>query len=123
MASRIEQLEIEISRREDELSKLRSELAAEQLASESSRENWKWPLQQHEYERYSRQMIVPNFGVEGEKDVLAVYLVGNGPTNTYCRSITTAKSQGALCWCRWTRMPGSSISCRRRCWYIGSHRW
>lgn len=27
---------------------------------------WKWPLEAHEYERYSRQMIVPNFGLQGQ---------------------------------------------------------
>lgn len=44
----------------------------EQLAIAESREveqghaAWKWPLEAHEYERYSRQMIVPNFGLQGQ---------------------------------------------------------
>ncbi|KAH8173521.1 thiF family protein [Sarocladium implicatum] len=66
---RIEQLRQEISNREAELAKLKQELAAaerSQHETDATNDKWKWPLQQYEYERYSRQMIVPNFGLEGQ---------------------------------------------------------
>ena len=31
-------------------------------------ESGRWPLRLDEYERYGRQLIVPNFGVEGERE-------------------------------------------------------
>lgn len=67
MAERIEELRLEISMREAELASLKAELAAaEKDAVDQNKSDWKWPLRPHEYDRYSRQMIVPNFGVEGQ---------------------------------------------------------
>lgn len=67
---KIEHLRKEIAQREAELAELRARLAAEEklrcAESETKHdEEWKWPLEEHDYERYSRQMIVPNFGLQG----------------------------------------------------------
>lgn len=67
---KIEHLRKEIAQREAELAELRARLAAEETlrCAESEKENdeeWKWPLEEHDYQRYSRQMIVPNFGLQG----------------------------------------------------------
>lgn len=75
MADDIDHLRREIAQREAELADLKSRLA---VAESESRDaagagaaadeggDWKWPLGEDEYERYSRQMIVPNFGLQGE---------------------------------------------------------
>lgn len=60
---RINHLHREIAQRETELISLKSELAFLQ-SSPHSDSSWKWPLSQIEYDRYSRQMIVPNFGLQ-----------------------------------------------------------
>lgn len=66
---KIENLRGEIARREAELADLKSQLAAAESEPEVSEQiAWPWPLQKHEYERYGRQMIVPNFGIQGIKD-------------------------------------------------------
>lgn len=72
---KIEDLRREIAQREAELEDLRARLAVAEAEkssvedagdeTQSSGEGWKWPLEKHEYERYSRQMIVPNFGLQG----------------------------------------------------------
>lgn len=67
---KIEHLRKEIAQREAELADLRARLAAEEelrcTAGETQNgEEWKWPLDEHDYQRYSRQMIVPNFGLQG----------------------------------------------------------
>ena len=62
---KIDQLRKEIEKREAELADLRSQLAAAEAEGRESKQAWKWPLATHEYERYSRQMIVPKFGLEG----------------------------------------------------------
>lgn len=71
---RIDHLRKEIAQREAELAELKSQLAQAESESESdaarSRDTdglstWRWPLEEVEYERYSRQMIVPKFGLSG----------------------------------------------------------
>lgn len=62
---KIDRLRKEIAKREVELADLRSQLAAAEAGERESKQAWKWPLDTHEYERYSRQMIVPKFGLEG----------------------------------------------------------
>ncbi|RGP77526.1 hypothetical protein FLONG3_4311 [Fusarium longipes] len=77
----INKLRGEIEKREAELADLRSQLAAaESEARDSHQESWKWPLNNHEYERYSRQMIVPNFGLQSQLRLrnAKVLLVGAG---------------------------------------------
>ena len=62
----IENLTKEIKRREEELAALKEKLTAEQKKVNSSPETqWKWHLPEQDYVRYSRQMIVPNFGLQG----------------------------------------------------------
>lgn len=73
---KIEHLRKEIAQREAELVDLRARLAAEEelRCAESEKQNgeeWKWPLEERDYQRYSRQMIVPNFGLQG---IISFYL-------------------------------------------------
>lgn len=70
---KIDHLRREIAQREAELTELRARLAAEEKLSEKHDEEWKWPLEEHDYERYSRQMIVPNFGLQGMYSLALVY--------------------------------------------------
>lgn len=67
---RIDHLRRDIAQRESELASLRAELAlaeSEERAREHQQDpessTWQWPLKEVEYERYSRQMIVPKFGL------------------------------------------------------------
>jgi adenylyltransferase/sulfurtransferase len=69
---KIEQLRRESAEKEAELVQLRAQLVdAEKLSAENENDKdggegeWKWPLAESDYERYSRQMIVPNFGLQG----------------------------------------------------------
>lgn len=73
----IDGLRREIAKRELELADLRSQLALAESDKRQADENvrWKWPLELHQYERYSRQMIVPNFGLEGKKPPLFLSIV------------------------------------------------
>lgn len=71
------QLRIQIEKVEDELKRLKEQLAcAEAACSERSISNavdselgsgteWKWPLKAEEYERYARQIILPSVGIKG----------------------------------------------------------
>lgn len=74
MTGEIDRLRREIAQRESELADLKSRLAVaestkreadEGATTSAAQEDWKWPLKEDEYERYSRQMIVPNFGLQG----------------------------------------------------------
>lgn len=67
---RIDQLRREIAQRESELADLRSQLALAESEHRTGQEHhqdapWRWPLPKGDYERYSRQMIVPKFGLPG----------------------------------------------------------
>ncbi|KID97073.1 Molybdenum cofactor biosynthesis, MoeB, partial [Metarhizium majus ARSEF 297] len=78
----IERLRKEIAVRESELADLRACLATAeaQQRQASPKLNWKWPLEEHDYQRYGRQMIVPNFGLDGQLRLkhAKVLLVGSG---------------------------------------------
>jgi adenylyltransferase/sulfurtransferase len=71
----VEVLRARIGTAEKELADLRVQLAqAEKQAQDASTSHvskgeWKWPLEAAEYERYGRQMILPDFGVEGESSI------------------------------------------------------
>lgn len=85
-----------VTQRERELADLRARLAAAEAAAETAATaaaaaatatpaetvleepaaaetapSWQWPLEDHEYERYGRQMVVPGFGLEGERPAAA----------------------------------------------------
>lgn len=62
----IDHLRREIAKREVELAELKSQLALAESETRRAEQEaaWKWPLSQHEYDRYSRQMIVPKFGIQ-----------------------------------------------------------
>ncbi|KAG5988081.1 hypothetical protein E4U54_004771 [Claviceps lovelessii] len=84
---RIARLTEEIAQRESELADLRARLAAslERAArggeqAQDGQEEWKWPLAEHEYGRYGRQMIVPTFGLDAQLRLrnAKVLLVGAG---------------------------------------------
>lgn len=63
----IEKLKSEIKQREEELAALKEKLAVDEANMKvgENGDDWKWPLPQEEYTRYSRQMIVPSFGLQG----------------------------------------------------------
>jgi adenylyltransferase and sulfurtransferase len=67
---KIEKLKLQIQETEDKLRELKSQLfEAEQetrIQSDSQPLGWKWPLEAFEYERYGRQLILPNVGVKGQ---------------------------------------------------------
>ena len=70
-----ETLRRQIAATEEELSRLREQLAVieneevQNLKGLSLKEGpvtRKWPLELEEYKRYGRQMIVPNIGIQGD---------------------------------------------------------
>lgn len=78
---RIDDLWREITQLETALADLKSQLAlAETEAREqtqthpAAKSSWPWPLQQEEYDRYSRQMIIPGFGAQS-KPALHLYAI------------------------------------------------
>lgn len=59
---------------ESDLARLKEELAQVEVAGEKGKseaddvevDGWKWPLSAQEYDRYGRQLILPNVGIHGE---------------------------------------------------------
>ncbi|OHE96213.1 ThiF family protein [Colletotrichum orchidophilum] len=66
--SRIEELRHKVARAEHELQNLKEQLASaeKEAQEEASAQPWKWPLQPEDYERYGRQLIIPQVGVKGQ---------------------------------------------------------
>lgn len=72
-----EQLRSQITKAETELRSLREQLArveAEEDRQKSCAQGnghpvWKWPLGRSEYERYGRQLILPQVGIGGQSRV------------------------------------------------------
>lgn len=66
---KIDHLRSEIAKREAELTDLKAKLAfaesEQKVTNDTDAQSWTWPLEKHGYERYSRQMIVPKFGLQG----------------------------------------------------------
>ncbi|KAK8056236.1 adenylyltransferase and sulfurtransferase UBA4 [Apiospora rasikravindrae] len=93
-SGRAEQLRLQIAKAEADLRELRLQLSQVETSQEhdprdqSSHSNvppeivspWKWPLQQQEYERYARQLILPSVGLAGQMRLksAAVLVVGAG---------------------------------------------
>lgn len=89
-----QQLREQISKAEEELRSLREQLAqteAHEKAQDQDQEAetgvasangsaWKWPLQADEYDRYGRQLILPNVGIQGQQRLKAskILIVGAG---------------------------------------------
>lgn len=71
-----QQLREQILKAEEELRNLREQLAqaeaqdqdqeAENGAASTDGSAWKWPLKAEEYDRYGRQLILPNVGIQGQ---------------------------------------------------------
>lgn len=71
-----QQLREQIAKAEEELRNLREQLAqaeaheqeqgAENGTASTSGSTWKWPLKAEEYDRYGRQLILPNVGIQGQ---------------------------------------------------------
>lgn len=71
-----QQLREQIEKAEQELQSLREQLAqaeafeqhqeAESIAAGVNGSAWKWPLKAEEYDRYGRQLILPNVGIQGQ---------------------------------------------------------
>lgn len=73
-----QQLRGQISKAEEELRSLREQLSqaeteeevkdqeAETVPPVTNGSTWKWPLKAEEYDRYGRQLILPNVGIQGQ---------------------------------------------------------
>ncbi|KAK8089035.1 Urmylation protein [Apiospora hydei] len=102
-SGRADQLRLQIAKVEAELRGLRLQLSQLETSQEHAPRDqslhnntppeiespWKWPLQQQEYERYARQLILPSVGIAGQLRLksAAVLVVGAGglgcPAATY----------------------------------------
>lgn len=71
-----QQLREQITKAEEELRNLREQLAQaeayerdqepEAVPLRADGSAWKWPLKADEYDRYGRQLILPNVGIQGQ---------------------------------------------------------
>ena len=125
---KIEQLRKDIAEREAELGALRAELAltrTQHVEQETEQETaaWKWPLSRDEYSRYSRQMIVPKFGVQGTYQLDIFSFHNLSMLIERFRPMQVEKCEGAACGSRRLGMSGRSISRRRWGRRTRSCRW
>lgn len=74
-SGRIEELRRKVAQAEEDLRQLKDELARAEVEAKSlykqpalpnSDTSWKWPLSPENYERYSRQLIIPGIGTKGK---------------------------------------------------------
>jgi hypothetical protein len=73
---KVEELLLRVRAAEEELARLRAELQAAEDETKThpapgpdqttSEKPWKWPLPPEDYERYARQLIIPQVGVPGK---------------------------------------------------------
>lgn len=70
-----QQLRVQVAKAEEELGSLREQLAEAEAyelhqeagpAASTNGSAWKWPLMAEEYDRYGRQLILPNVGIQGQ---------------------------------------------------------
>lgn len=72
-----EALRHQILATEEELKRLKDQLS--KIEAKTDLENYdpvtqsKWPLSAEEYQRYGRQMIVPNIGIQGKSNPLPLF--------------------------------------------------
>lgn len=69
------QLRVQVAKAEEELRSLKEQLAqaeayeldqeAQPALASTNGSAWKWPLKAGEYDRYGRQLILPNVGIQG----------------------------------------------------------
>ncbi|ROV90398.1 hypothetical protein VPNG_10025 [Cytospora leucostoma] len=89
---RAEKLQLQISKAEEELRGLKEQLAQVNdeehifepvtgpTAEEDGTPAWKWPLTAEEYDRYGRQLILPNVGIHGQQRLKSskILIIGAG---------------------------------------------
>ncbi|KAI0863765.1 adenylyltransferase [Xylaria cubensis] len=98
VTSKIERLKAQISKTEEELQQLKTQLAEletspptptpapttpeaqAQCQATGASQEWKWPLKEEEYARYGRQLILPSVGIQGQLRLksTAVLVIGAG---------------------------------------------
>ncbi|KAI0203888.1 adenylyltransferase [Astrocystis sublimbata] len=80
ITSSIERLKAQISKTEQELQQLKTQLAELEATPSPASADWKWPLKEEEYARYGRQLILPSVGIKGQLRLrsTAVLVIGAG---------------------------------------------
>lgn len=88
--TKAEQLRRKILQAEQELEELRRQLEKEELEAQETSSlpstndllhpEWKWPLQEDEYSRYGRQLILPAVGIQGQLRLksTSILIIGAG---------------------------------------------
>jgi len=123
-----QQLREQITKAEEELRILKEQLAqAEARDQDQNTEaatggingsTWKWPLKADEYDRYGRQLILPNVGIQGQTTYSTLTLENKLLTHP-SRPAEAQGLQDPHCRRRGARVPGSSVHCRGRSGHIG----